>query len=236
MVRASVWVTAAAAIGSAAISGCRQPPPPPPPMAPPPPRMSPAQVKSADVKRLDDALARFDDNVERMPGHTQEDHRSAAAGALSALADALRAAHGTGTISPAYTSDLDIVTAAAATVAKPDVPRERMAAAENQAFHAATSALRTVSTRVLFDDAELPPLVDGSADKADAARQQLGPLHDADATDAFRAIQLTLHRVDADLRKRFAGGPPVPMSDRPATPASMPAEAPPAPAATMPGM
>ena len=229
---AAVATTAAAA---AMLAGCQPPPTPPPAPPPPPPKpMSVPQQRSADAARFRDALSQYDAHVAMLPGHTEGDHRAAAAAALSDLAAALPVAYGAGP-SPAFTADVNVVAAAATTVSVTDVPRARMAAAENQALHAAVSGLRRVADHVLYDDADLPPLLDTAAMAADAGRSTLGPLHDADATSAFGAIGVALHRVDDDFQQRFANVaepppspsalPTLPPMPRPVTPATMPTPA-----------
>ena len=229
-----------ASLLAAAAAGCQAPPKPAPPPPPPPPAMTVPQQRAADADAYRAALTRFDAPVAELPGHTQADHRRLAAAALSALTDALRLAYGTDP-SPSFADDIAVLDAAARVVAIDGVPRTRMEASENQALHAAVAAAGEVATRVLFDDADLPPLVSAAGDRADAARVTQGPLHDGDVTDALRSLDVALHRVGDDLHDRFtpsaaplppaAMPPPVAATSMPSTgPSTMPASMP----ATMP--
>ncbi len=218
-----VW-TVSAVLGTAvALAGCQAKPKPVPP-PPPAPEMSAAQQRAADTAAFGTALGKYDADLAGLPGHTEPDHRAAAAATLADLKDALRLAYGMRP-SPEFTNDLAILDAAARTVAITDVPRGRMEAAENQALHAAVAGLGEIGMRVLYDDAALPPLIDAANAKAVAARVSQGPLHDGDATDAFAAIGTALHQVDAGLQERFAK--PVAATDPvpPPAPATMPTPA-----------
>jgi hypothetical protein len=229
-----VWAAVSSAVvGLSLAGGCQEKPKPAPPPPPPPPALSASQQWSADVGGFEAALSKFDAHLADLPGHSESEHRVAAAAALADLTDAVRLAYGPNP-APGYANDVATIDAAAQAVAIPDVPHGRVVAQENQATHAATSALSTVAGRVLFDDAELPPLIDIATAKAEAARQSQGPLHDGDATDALTALDAVLHRVDADLQGRFAhpmaaGDPVAPIAP---LPPSMPATT--MPAATMP--
>ena len=201
-------ITAGLMVG---LAGCEPPPRRAVPPPPPPPPMTVPQQRSADAAAVSSALSRYDADLARLPGHTEADHRAAAAAALTDLTAALRVAYGADP-PPVFATDVSVVDAAAVTVGTAGVPRGRMEAAETQALHAAVDALGVIAMRVLFDDTDLPTLLDAAAAKADAARLSQGPLHDGDATDAFRAIGDCLHRVSADLNERFANGPMVPMN------------------------
>ncbi len=224
------WTVAgltAAVVATLGVGGCQPPPKPAPqPVAPPPPMTVP-QARAADASGVDATLSKLSDDAAGLPGHSEADHRAAAAAVLADLNRALRLAYGRDP-SPGFTDDVTVVDAAAVTVAMPDVPRGRMEGAETQALHAAAAALGEIATRVLYDDPDLPPLVDAAAARADAARDSQGPLHDGDVTDAVHADQLALNRVSADLDERFNGGPAVPVSMvRPtATPTTAPATMP----------
>ena len=235
MKRSRAWAVTTTVLATAVV-GCQAPPKPVPPPPPPPPAMTVPQQRAADADQYRNALARFDAPLAELPGHTQADHRRLAAAALSALTDALRLAYGTDP-SPSFANHVAVVDAAAHAVAVDDVPRSRMEAAENQALHAAVAAAAEVATRVLFDDAELPPLVSAAGDRADAARVTQGPLHDGDVTDALRSLDVALHRVGDDLHDRFtpsaaplpaaATPPPVAATSVPSTePSAMPSSMP----------
>ena len=43
-------------------------------------------------------------------------------------------------------------------------------------------------------------------DKADTADGVMGPIHDLDATECFRAIQAAVQRISDDMVARFGGG------------------------------
>jgi hypothetical protein len=226
MRRSRIRTLAALTMVATAVAGCQPPPTPPPPPPPPPPPMSPTQARAADVAHLRDVLQRYDLDLEPMPGHSGAEHRDAAAAALSQLATALELAYGPNP-PPAFEDDLSVVRSAARTLALQSVPRSRMEGAETEAVHAAAAALGTLATRELFDDADLTPLVSAATDDADAARLSQGPLHDGDATAAFRSIQRALHRIADDLDERFPVPPPavavVPPAAMPGvTPATMP--------------
>lgn len=211
--------TLAAALAAAA-AGCQPKPKAVAPPPPPPPAMTVPQQRAAAADGYRQALARFDDALSGLPGHTAADHRQFAADALSALTDALRLAYGVNP-PPGFDSDVVVVDAAARTLAVPGVPRTRMEAAENQALHAAAAAVGEIATRVLYDDADLPPLASDAAAHADAARLTQGPLHDGDATDALRSLDVALHRVGDDLHDRFTPSEP-PLPSPTVVPAALP--------------
>ncbi len=238
MMRSRAWTVTTAAVTTLLAAGCQPKPRPAPPPPPPPPALTVPQQRAADVNGYRDALARFDTPLADLPGHTQEDHRRLSAEALAALTDALRLAYGTNP-PPEFTSDVSVVAAAAATVDVISVPRSRMEAAENQALHAAAVAAGEIAMRVLYDDPGLPPLVSAAAERADAAHVTQGPLHDGDATDALRTLDVVLHRIGDDLHDRFtpaAPAFPAPMYAPPAMmmPTTMPSTMPDAAAAPMP--
>jgi hypothetical protein len=78
-----------------------------------------------------------------------------------------------------------------------------MGAAENQALLAAAAAVGEINWRYLYDDDQLPPLIDALNTKVSAAEKTIGPMHDLDATETFMALQAVVDRVSADMSERF---------------------------------
>jgi hypothetical protein len=123
--------------------------------------------------------------------------------------------------SPQFANRILVIDTAAKTASIPSLPRSRMEAVENEAIQCAYKALVEIQTRYLFDDDQLPPLLDAVNQKADATSSSMGPIHDLDSTEAFRAIQAAVQRITADMAERFGNGPAVDQ-----TPAVAPAPVP----------
>jgi hypothetical protein len=166
----------------------------------------------------------FSQYIDEMPGTGGAEHRRLLVASLDELSKILRLANGS-VESPEFINRIGVIDAAEKTASLPSIPRARMEAVENQALHSAYQALSEITTRYLFDDDQLPPLLDAVNDKVSTATGVIGPMHDLDATDAFGAIQAAVQRITDDMVARFTANGPVEQ-----TPASPPATAP----ATMP--
>jgi hypothetical protein len=145
----------------------------------------------------------FDADVQRLPGVTAEDHRQVLVALLERLPRMLELANGPD-MSPEFSNCISVITAAHSTVNDASVERRRMEAVENQALRAAATACGDIATRYLWDDDQLPPLLQTLNDTVNTADQSVGPMHDLDATYAFEALESVTDRIASDMSERFS--------------------------------
>jgi hypothetical protein len=192
--------TVAAALIGTLLLGC-QPPPKPAPPAPVPSFSVPdsrAKATTALVTQTD----QFDTDVERLPGVSAEEHRQILLALLDNLPKILRLANGP-TESPDLQNRLSVIEGAKKTINDSGVDRRRMEAVENQALQAAAPALANIVSQYLYDDDQMPALLQTLNDKIDIAAGSVGPMHDLDATNAFTAMQAVVDRLTADMAERY---------------------------------
>jgi hypothetical protein len=181
-------------------------------------------TRAEAAMQMVDHLKMFDQYVGQMPGGSGAEHRQLLVSSLKELSTLLHLANGK-VESPEFMTRLSVIDSSAKTASLPSVPRTRMEAVENEAIESAYQALLEIQTRYLHDDEQLPPLVQAVGDKMNAAMGIIGPMHDLDATEAFRAIQAAMHRITDDMIARFTANGP--MEESPAAPgAPMPAPKP----------
>ena len=145
----------------------------------------------------------FDADIQQLPGVTAEDHRMALLSLLNRLPRMLELANGS-EMSPEFSNSISVITAAHATITDANVDRRRMEAVENQALQAAATACADIATRYLWDDDQLPPLLQNLNTTVTSAAGSVGPMHDLDATYAFDALQAVTDRIASDMSERFA--------------------------------
>jgi hypothetical protein len=175
----------------------------------------------------------FDADIQRLPGTSAQEHRQVLVSLLDRLPRMLELANGS-VESPQFSNSIWVIKSAHDTVNDPDVDRRRMEAAENQALHATASAGGEITSRYLWDDDQLPPLLQNLTDYVTVADQSVGPMHDLDASNAFVAVQAVTDRIAYDLNERFPAqavtvepAPAIAPTPAPATaPASAPAMTP----------
>jgi hypothetical protein len=220
--------TALAVVMTATLMGCETHKPAPPV------RMAPAfsvpDNRSAATAALTERTAAFNDAVGDMPGATGGDHREALTAALDELSKILRLANGP-VESPEFANRILVIDSAAKTTANPTIPRTRMEALENEALTAASKALAELTSRYLYDDDQLPPMLDALNTACGTALSTNGPGHDLDATEAFRDVATVVQRINDDMVERFGTSP---ATDATAPPAAPPASAPTSAPATEP--
>jgi hypothetical protein len=215
--------------------GCEPPPvkPVPAPMPAPVPQTR-AEMTRALVQEDD----QFDQAVQQLPGSSAEEHRQALVMLLDRLPKILKLINGE-VESPEFKNRIKVIMAAKATVSQEGVDRRRMEAVENQALQSASPTFAAFAALYLYDDKDLPPLMDSLSSAITIASKSVGPMHDLDATYAFVKLQAVVDRFTADLVDRFLteAGPTPAMPDQtvtpPAvTPATEPAATPATPAVT----
>jgi hypothetical protein len=145
----------------------------------------------------------FDADVLRLPGVTAEDHRQTLVLLLDRLPKMLELANGS-EMSPEFSNGISVITAAHATISDASVERRRMEAVENQALQSAASACGEITTRYLWDDDQLPPLLQSLNNAVTVAADSVGTMHDLDATYAFEALQAVMGRIAFDMGERFS--------------------------------
>jgi hypothetical protein len=211
------------------VVGCETPKPVPPP--PPVVDTFPATRAEAAMQMVDHSKS-FDQYVGQMPGGSGAEHRQLLVSSLTELSTILHLANGK-IESPEFETRISVINSAAKTASIRSIPRARMEAVENQALQSAYQALIEIQTRYLFDDDQLPPMLDVVGEKMNTALGVIGPMHDLDATEAFRAIDAAVQRITNDMVARFTANGPV--EETPAAPvAPAPAPAPTTAPATAP--
>jgi hypothetical protein len=209
---------------AATLAGCKTSTPAP--VAPAPAVMEVPESRSVATAQLVDHAKAFDDIVAQMPGNSGADHRKLLIGALGELSTLLKLANGP-VQSPEFANRISVIDEAQKTVGIPSLPYERMTAVENDALHAAAKAFGEIDRRVLFDDDQLPAMIDNLTQKTDAAATVVGPMHDLSAAEAFQSAQLLVKRITDDMQARFGNGEQVPATQVvPAVPATAPATMP----------
>jgi hypothetical protein len=189
----------------------------------------PATRSEAAMKMVDHTNT-FNQDVAQMPGTSGGEHRRLLVGTLQELSIILHLANGK-VESPEFTNRLAVIDNSANVASIASIPRARMEGVENESLQAAYQALAEISSRYLFDDDKLPPMVDAIGEKITTAAGTTGPMHDLDATDAFRAIQTVVQRVTDDMLARFTANAP---ADTTPSPAPVPAAPPTTTPATSP--
>jgi hypothetical protein len=155
----------------------------------------PAPVTRSDITRaLIDQTNQFDANAELLPGSNAEAHRQILLPLLGELEQILKLGNGPDE-SPEFKNRLAVIEAARVTVSDPAVNRRRMEAVENQALQSAAPALAQIAARYLYDDDQLPALLQTLNDKNEIAATSVGPIHDVDAANAFAAMQAAVDRI-----------------------------------------
>ncbi len=219
MNHAMKW-TALLALTAGSLVGCTPPPAKTPPV--PITRETVPHSRSAATALMVDHTDHFNALVAQMPGSTGAEHRKLLVGVLRELSSILQLANGAEQ-SPQFMNRIRVIDAAATTAGDQLIPRARMEAVENQAIHSTYAALGEIQTRFLYDDAQLPPMLDIIDQKAQVADGSIGPMHDLDGTEAFRAIQVMVQQITTDMVDRFGI---IPVSDQSAAPVAPPAVAP----------
>jgi hypothetical protein len=210
--------------GTLLIAGCEEPaPPPPPPVAPPPP--PPPATWPSQTMDLNALTPKLAEEIDSLPGETGSQHRLIAAGLLKDLSRFLVLADGP-VQTPGFANRIMVIDQAQKTVANPTIPRARLIAAENQALHVAVLATEDIARNYIFDDAELPKLIDAAKAKinaVDGIDETNGPVHDRVMASAMDSLKPVLLQIDQDLDAEFgsATGPV-----EPAQPAPQPEPAP----------
>jgi hypothetical protein len=212
--------------GTLLVAGCEEPAPPPPaPPAPPmaaPPATWPSQT--AELNALTPKLAA---EIDSLPGENGSQHRAIAAETLKNLSRFLVLADGP-VQTPGFANRIMVIDQAQKTVAKPMVPRGRLVAAENEALHVAVLAAGDIARSYLFDDAELPKLIEtakAQINAIDGIDSVNGSVHDRVMATAMSSLKPVLLQIDQDLDAEFGS------ATGPAEPAPLP-EAVPTPGAT----
>ena len=226
--RLAAIATLAAMITITTGNGCKSPPPPAP--KPAPPAFAVPANRSQATADLVTRTNQFNFDVARFPGKNADEHQQVLAAVLANLSKILRLANGP-VESPEFANGIKVIDAAQTTASKSLLGRSRMEAVENQALRAATGALNEIAQRNLFDDTQLPDLLNKLMTQVYAATLSMGPMHDLDATSAFTALQAVVQQTTNDMVDRFGpnASAPVPAATvAPATtmPTSMPASMP----------
>jgi hypothetical protein len=191
-------------------------------------QLPPSREAAAAV--LQPLVKQFNDDCSAFPGTSGAEHRETLVIVLADLTKILGLINGPDQ-SPGFTTDLAIIDSSRKTADIQSIPRARMEAVENESLQATSAALNELATRYLLDKDQLPGLLDALTTKVAAAANVQGPMHDIDATEAFKAVQAVVQRMNDDLQSMVSTPTPTPeMPATPITPATMPATVP----ATMP--
>lgn len=225
MNQVSKW-TAPVCLAAFSLLGCQPPTPPPAPPPPATPNVVPVSRAESTAMMADHAKL-FSQFVAEMPGDSGTAHRQLLVQSLGELSLVLQSANGP-EMSPEFDNSIKVIDSSAKTAGDQTIPRARMEAVENEAIQSAAKAMDEIGTRYLYQDDQLPPMLDAVHQKVDSAVTVMGPMHDLDATEAFRAIEAAVQRMTADMEESF-GGPPA--GEAPAvaptpTPATLPATMP----------
>lgn len=199
MKHARTW-TALLALTAGFLSGCQTAPEPAP--TPPATQSAVPDARGAATAMLVDHTRAFNQIVVQMPGGSGAAHRQLLVGALGELSTAIQLANGS-TQSPEFANRIAVIDASAKTASIPSIPRARMEAVENEAIRAAYKALNEIASRYLFGDDQLPPMLDAVDKNTDVTVASMGPIHDQESTETFRAIQSVLQRITDDMVERF---------------------------------
>jgi hypothetical protein len=213
------YTTALFALLASTLVGCATPAPKP--VAAPPAVTEIPDSRTADTALLVDHAKAFNDIAAQMPGNGGADHRKLLITSLSELSTILKLTNGP-VQSPEFANRIAVIDDAQKTVTIPSLPYDRMTAVENAALHAAVKAFEEIQRRVLFDDDQLPPMIENLTQKVDAAATVVGPMHDLSAAEAFQSMQILVKRVTDDMQLRFGNGeqPPAPAPVTPTVPAT----------------
>jgi hypothetical protein len=159
---------------------------------------------------LKEQNSKLADSIAMLPGDNAEAHRRIMVDVLDNLPRALRLANGA-VESPEFSNAIGTIESAHQTADVYHVPTSRLQAVENQALLAAAAALHEIRDRKMFDDDQLPAMLDNLNKDINKATNTIGPLHDVDVTHAFNTLENVLQRVTNDMNERFgAAGPGTP--------------------------
>jgi hypothetical protein len=206
-------------------SGCRTAPPPAPP--PPPKPWSEPPARTLQVRELADRNKQLQDQLAQLPGSSADEHRQIVAGIFDNFSKMVQLAQGTD-MPPNFTNRLMVIIGAQEVLSDSSIPRERMEAVENDGTYAILSSLQQIIDAHLWDDQQLPPMLDDASVAVKQMEFTRGPMHDLDASTALKALGAVMQRVSDDLYEEFGQVPPA------AEPAVVPATVPATEAATAP--
>jgi hypothetical protein len=198
---------ASTTLAALVLAGCRETPKPIV-LPPAPPSFSVPANRAEASAALVDRNAHLIADIAQFPGNNAGEHLAILVPTLDDLSKALQLANGP-VQSPEFANRIAVIDSAYATASLVDLPRSRMEAVENQALLATSAALQEIKTRYLYDDDQLPPMLDTVGGDVTAAAASVGPLHDTDATHAFRSIEIAIQRISDDMTERFNVGTPL---------------------------